>query len=353
MAFERPTLAKLIRRAKSDISTRLPGADANLRGTPEEVLAIALSGLAHGTHGHLKWVTRQVLADLAEDEFLIRLASIYGLTQSAAVASAGEATITGTNGEECPVDTIWVRGDGVQYTQDDAVTISGGEATVALTAVIAGVDGDADVGTALSIASAVSGINSEATVSGDGIADGGEIESVAALRARLLLRLRTPPHGGGPGDYVTWALEVAGVTRAWEAPLLLGPGTVGVYFVRDGDVDIFPDVDEVEDVQDYLDLVRPVTADVTVICPTESALNLTFSVLTPDTEDVKAAIEAELESLLFESASPETEVTIELSRINEAISIATGETDHVLTSPVADVTVPAGTIKTLGVITWP
>ncbi len=352
-AFRRPTLDKLIRRARSDIKTRLPGADANLRASPEEVLAIASAGLTHGTHGHIKWLSRQVLADLCEDEFLVRLASIYAVNRIDAVASTGEVTITGVNTSVCPAGTVWVRGDGVQYTQDDEATISGGQAIIAVTAVEAGTDGDAVVGTVLQIESAETGITSSATVSGDGIVDGAEIESILALRERLLSRLRTPPQGGGPGDYEAWALEVTGVTRAWEVALLLGPGTVGVYFVRDGDVSIFPSAGEVTDVQTYIDSVRPVTADVTVIAPTEVPLDFTFTLLEPDTAEVRAAVSAELEALLYDSADPSTTVEIELSRINEACSIATGETDHIMTVPASNPTAVVGEILTLGTITWP
>ena len=42
-----------------------------------------------------------------------------------------------------------------------------------------------------------------------------------------------PPHGGNSSDYVTWALEVPGVTRAWVPPVPLIPGAVTVFFMMD------------------------------------------------------------------------------------------------------------------------
>lgn len=353
MAFERPTLAKLVRRAKADIETRLTGADANLSGSPEEALAVAGAGLAHGLHGHIKWATRQVLTDLSEEEFLLRDGDVHGVARIDAVKATGTLTITGTNASVCLAGTIWVRGDGVEYEQDADGTISGGQAEVALTAVVAGSDGDAVAGTTLQIASPETGITAAATVSGGGITGGADIESVEDYRARVLLRKRTPPKGGGPGDYETWAREVSGVTRAWEAPLQLGPGTVVVYFVRDDDVAIVPDAGEIAAVQAHIDAKSPVTADVTVAAPTDSPLPFTFSNITPDTAQVKAAVEAELEALLYNAAAPNEATTIRISQIREAISIATGETDHVLASPAADIVVPVGTIRTLGVVTWP
>lgn len=340
-----------MRRARADVATRLTGADANLRGSPEEALAITLAGLTHGAHGHIKWLSKQILTDLSEEEFLVREADVYGLERTAAVQSHGELTIVGVDTTVCPAGTIWARSDGVTYTQDADVTISGGQATADLTAVEGGTAGDAVSGTKLTIASAVAGITSTATVSGDGLIDGSEIETVAALRARLLARKRNPPKAGGPGDYVAWALEVSGVTRAWEYPLRLGPGTVGVFFVRDNDVAIVPDAGEIADVQDHIDSVRPVTAEVVVLPLTAAPLNFTFTSLTTDDADTRAAIEAELEALISSAAEPES--TLLLSQINEAISIAAGETDHVLSSPAANVTASTAQIITMGTITWP
>lgn len=356
MAFERPTLQQLVRRIKGDIKSRLPGADANLRGTPEEVLAIASAGLAHGIHGHVKWVTKQVLADLSDEPFLLRECGLYGIERTAAVKADGQATIVGTDGTPCPDGTIWVRTDGREYRQNGAETISGGTATIDVVAVEGGVDGNCAVGTKLAIATAVVGINSVATVIGaEGIEGGLDIETIPSVRQRLLARKRNPPKGGGPGDYEAWALSYpgGGVTRAWEVPLQFGLMTVGLYFVRDNDVSLIPDAGEVTALQTYMDGLRPVTAELFVNAPTDSPLNFTFSSLSPNTEEVQAAVEAELGAYLSANAQPNGATTLRISHIREAISIATGEDDHVLASPSADIVVPLGTIRTPGVFTWP
>lgn len=350
MAFERPTLAKLVKRALADIRTRLTGALANLRGTPEEVLGIVLAGLTHGLHGHLKWLSRQLLADLAEGEFLVRLASIFGVDRIAATQATGDLTIVGTTGVTCPAGTIWARADGATFTQDADATMSGGQATAAMTAVTAGLLGNAAAGTQLTIGTPVAGITSTATVSGDGFEGGADIEDIEDLRVRLLDHLRTPPSGGGPGDYEKWAKEISGVTRAWEYPRQLGASTVLVLFVRDNDDSIFPSVGEVATVQARLDLRAPVTAEATAASPTASPVNFVFDSLTPDTAAVRAAITTELEGLF---ASLDPGVTLSLSVIDEAISIAPGETSHDLSSPAADIVPAFGVMPTLGSITWP
>jgi uncharacterized phage protein gp47/JayE len=66
---------------------------------------------------------------------------------------------------------------------------------------------------------------------------------------------------------------------------------------------------------------------------------------------VQAAVTAELEALIDRVANPGGAELL-LSAINEAISIASGENDHATVSPVADVTVPFGSMATLGTITF-
>lgn len=350
MAFERPTISKLVRRGKSDLSRLLPGADTNLRYSPEEVLAIVAAGMTHGCHGHLKWLSKQLIADLADDEFLIRIASIYGLEQVAATFATGSITISGTNTTICPDGTLWVRGDGVIFVQDGAATISGGSATPTVIAQVAGADGNSDAGVALTLSSPIVGISSDATVGGDALTEGVDLEDIDSLRERLLARLQDPPKGGGEGDYVAWAREVAGVTRAWEYGNQFGPGTVLVLFVVDDQaVTIIPDAPTIATVQAHVTAEAPITADVTVDAPNEYTMAMTIAI-TPDTADVRAAVIVQIAALLRREAEPGG--TIYLSQLNEAISLATGETDHTLTVPAANVTPADDEIVVLGTITW-
>ena len=121
------------------------------------------------------------------------------------------------------------------------------------------------------------------------------------------------------------------MTRAWCYPLENGDGTVVVRFVCDDLADISPTSEMVKQVQSYIDSKRPVTADVTVMGPTLKAVNIEISTLTPDTSDVRAAVEAELKDLFMKESEPSR--SIYLSHIRAAISAAAGEVDHVLVSP--------------------
>ncbi|MDH5185089.1 MAG: baseplate J protein, partial [Gammaproteobacteria bacterium] len=72
--------------------------------------------------------------------------------------------------------------------------------------------------------------------------------------------------------------------------------------------------------------------------------------LNPNTTAVQQAVEAELKEMLRSTSSPGG--TVLLSKLNEAVSAATGEIDHAISDPVTDVTHTINQIPTLGTITW-
>lgn len=350
MPFDRPSLPELIERSEADIESRLPGTDAKLRRSNLNVLARTFSGGQHGLYGFLDWVAAQILPDTAESEMLDRHASIWLPTaRIPAEYAIGSATATGTNGTVIPIGTVFKRADGAEYATDAEVTVASGIATVALTALEAGQTGNALASTALSLASPIAGLTATASVTVNAMTGGADAEADDLLRARVLTRIRQAPHGGASFDYLSWALEVAGVTRAWVYPQELGIGTVTVRFLRDDDVSPIPDSTEVAAVQSYIDARRPVTAAVTVVAPIADALNFTIA-LNPTSAAIRTAVAAELVDLLKREAEPGGAIL--LSHIREAISLAAGESDHVLTAPSANVTHATGQIATMGTITW-
>jgi uncharacterized phage protein gp47/JayE len=352
MPFSRPTLPELIERAAADMEVRLPGADARLRRSNLNVLARVHAGAVHGIYGHQDYIARQILPDTADSEILDRHASIWGIARKAAAAAKGNVTFTGTNGTVIPVASLLLRADGAEFTTDAEATIAAGTATAAVTAEVPGAAGSTDQNTPLTMSSPVVGANAVATVAAGGIAGGTDIEDDDELRARVIDRIQQPPHGGAEFDYLTWAKEVAGVTRAWVFPMELGLGTVTLRFVRDDDVaSIIPDAGEVSAVQAYIDERRPVTAQETVVAPVAVPLNFTFTLLDLNSQAVKDAITAELKDLLRREAKPGGSIL--LSHIRETISLAAGENNYTLTVPAADVAHAVGQIAIFGAIVWP
>ncbi|PHJ81967.1 hypothetical protein VF14_18370 [Nostoc linckia z18] len=349
MPFNRPTLQEIRDRVRADVEARL-GTSKLLRQSFLGILADALAGAVHSNHGYIEWAARQAFVDQADAEFLDRWGSIWGVSRRAASYAAGNVTFAGANGSVIPAGTRLQRADEAEYATNADATISSGTATAAVTAIDAGLAGNTQAGVSLQLSSPIAGVTTNATVAAGGLTNGLDVEGDDLYRERILGRIQEPPHGGASFDYVAWALEISGVTRAWVYPNNTGPGTVGVTFVTDDDPGgIIPDSDKVDEVQAYIDARRPVTADVTVFAPVAVALNFTID-LSPDTAVVRAAVEASLRDLIRREAQPGG--TIYLSQIREAISIAAGETDHTLTSPNANVTRTAGQITTFGTITW-
>jgi uncharacterized phage protein gp47/JayE len=348
MAFNRPTLLDLINRTRNDIVSRLPDIDI-LRRHNAEVYARSLSGAAHGLYGFIDWLSRQLIYDTAEGKWLERWASIWGITSKAAASASGSVTFTGSNGAVILSGTALAAYDGVLYETAAEGTIASGSAVVSVAAVSAGIAGNRAAGQTFTLQAPISGVSASAVAGA--MAGGADIENDDSLRSRLLTRIKQPPQGGSGADYVAWALEVPGVTRAWIYPLELGAGTVTVRFMMDGAyADGIPLVGDAAAVAAHIDPKRPVTAAVTVVAPVAVPLDFTITGLSPSTVAVKAAITLALADLIAREAIPGG--TIYLSHIREAISGAAGEIDHVLTAPAANVTNTTGNISTMGAITW-
>jgi uncharacterized phage protein gp47/JayE len=350
MAFARPTLSELINRTLADTTSRL-SADELLRRADAEVLARVLAGAAHGLYGYIDWLSRQILPDTSESEWLERHASLWlSEGRKPAAAASGLVSFTGISGSVVPAGTVLTTAAGVQVATTAEATLTAGAASVAAAAVDAGAAGNLVAGTPLSLVSPIAGVQSTATVASGGLTGGADVEDDEALRSRVIARIQQPPQGGCAYDYEAWALQVEGVTRAWVYPQELGLGTVTVRFVRDDDASLIPDAGEVATVQTHIDALRPVTAQVTVVAPVAVPLDMTITGLMPDTATVRAAIGAEITDLLRREAVPGG--TVLLSHLREAISIAAGESDHELAIPAANVTHATGELAVLGTITW-
>ncbi len=350
MPYARPTLQELIDRAEADFQSRLPGAEAGLRRSNLGVLARVDSGAVHGLYGFVDWAAKQIIYDTAEMDALKRHAGFWGVPWRPATFASGQVVFTGIDGAVIDAGTVVQRSDGVDFATASPVVVAGGTATANVVSLAAGVGGNTAEGTPLTLSSPIAGVSGVATVGAGGLKGGGDDEGQESLLARLLDRIRQPPHGGAAHDYVTWALEVPGVTRAWVFPLHFGAYTVGVTFVTDGAAGgPIPDAATVAAVQAHIEGRCPVGADPHVFAPVPKPIHPTVRV-TPDTPAVRLAVQAELDDLILREAVPGG--TILLSHLREAISLAAGETDHALLAPVANITHAVNEMAELGSITW-
>jgi uncharacterized phage protein gp47/JayE len=350
MPFARPTLTEIIDRVVFDISSRITGVDgAVLRRSLIGILGRAEAGSVHLLYGYLDWIAKQVMPDTAETEFLERWCAIWKVTRKPASFATGQVTFTTAVGSVITAGAVVQRQDGLQYEVLTEVTSSGSTVAADVQALTAGAASNTAAGVIVSLLSPIAGVQANAVVASGGLTAGADVEEDDDLRARLIRRIQEPPQGGAAADYITWALEVPGVTRAWVYPLLMGPGTVTVTFVADNNDPIIPSPELVEDVEEHIDVKRPVTAHVFVVAPTADALDMTIKI-SPNTADVRAAVTAEVSDLITRTAQPGG--TIYISKIREAVSIAAGENNNQVVTPTADVVSATGHMPVLGTITF-
>ncbi|MFG0272673.1 baseplate J/gp47 family protein [Pseudomonas sp. zjy_14] len=345
MPFETPTLPALIARAQSDLS----GGSALVR-SDAEVLARVLGAASYGRYGHQQYIAAQILPDTADDETLLRMARArLKRDRLEAVAATGPAAFTGAVSALLDAGTLLQRDDQVLFRVRTTVKLTATTGVAEIEALDTGELGNTPAGTQLRLVSPVLGVNEVFTVGAAGLAGGTEQESIETLRGRVIRSYRVIAHGGSKSDYETWALEVAGVTRAWVVRRWLGPGTVAVFFVRDGDIDIIPNAEALATVAAYIERERPVTAEVYVLPPVERPVQYRLSV-TPDSSAVRRAVEAALVDL--HNRESELGGGLLATHIAEAISGAVGERDHKVLAPVGDVAATTNELLTYGGVLW-
>jgi uncharacterized phage protein gp47/JayE len=353
MAYNRPTIIQLMKQQSVDLSAQLNIPVAQVSRSNAGVIAKVQAGGLHGVYGYLSYLIEQQFEDTADENYFSRRASIRGIPKKLATKAGGTAQVNGFEGAAISAGTVLQRSDNERYVVSIGATIEQGSAIVDIEAENTGSLANTSEGEELQFVTPIAGIESQA-ISKE-IVGGEDEESLESHRSRVLEQIREPPHGGNISDYKQWAKATVGVSvgEVWPQSKWLGSGTVGVFFIlENGDI---PTDAQVLVVQTHVEQEAPVTADVYVMAPTESLVDISISGLTPDTPTVRAAINAELADLFIRSAVVENgtgNATVRLSHINEAISIAPGEADHTTASPLSDVTFNKGEIPRLGEITW-
>lgn len=308
MPWSTPSLKEVRSLVRDNVAASLPGADASVPNSVLRVLSDAQGGLCHLTLQYVDWLSLQLLPDTAEMEWLDRHGVIWLKNSDGtrgrknATFASGVAAFTGVSGTIIPTATQLSGPVGYETTAQ--ITIGTGPSEVPVRALDPGSIGNMAEGSQLSLVSDIPNVDSVTVVEMDG---GVDQESDDDLRFRVLQRIQNPPMGGAQADYVTWALAVPGVTRAWAA-MEQGPGTITVRFLMDelrADDDGWPQPQDIEAVATYIDKVRPVTVkDCYIVAPIKEFIDVTIQNLVPDTPEIEGAIEASIRQMLFETAAP-------------------------------------------------
>jgi uncharacterized phage protein gp47/JayE len=354
MPFQRKTLSTLLSEVAADISSALQGADSLLRFAVLKVIGKVQAAMCNLQFGYIDWIARMAVPFTAEDEYLEGWAALKGVYRKAATKAQLTAQFPGTTGKVLSAGTAVARGDGVTYTTSTTGTVDGsGNVSVTIVADIAGSAGNADAGTGISLSVAVDGIQQGGTITAT-VASGADIEINDDLRSRMLDAYQTTPQGGDIEDYVQWAEDVPGVTRAWCAPNGFGAGTVVVYTMWDSAEAAhngFPQgTDGVSQndkgpgglprgvvatgdqlvVADSIVTKQPVTALVYSCGPIANNLTITLSGLASASTATRAAIFSAIADVLFRNGDPRAG-TINRDDISAAIRSVSGTSGFLIT----------------------
>ncbi|MGS0982039.1 baseplate J/gp47 family protein [Burkholderia glumae] len=383
MPYLRPTLSELKAQVAADIQSGLPGTDPLLRFSSFGVIGRALAGLGQLQYGYTDYIAQQSNPFTATDEYLEAWAALKGIYREPATQAGGampgqiQFTAAATAGP-IPAGTSISRSDGVGYTTTSEGTVTNGVVTVNAVANadptgLTGAFGNCAVGTVMTLGVSISGINSTGQVSA-AFTGGADIETDDSLRSRMLFAYQNPAQGGSESDYVQWAREVAGVTRAWCNPVGFGPGTVVVYTMFDqaesGNNGFPVGTDGVATnekrgvaatgdqltVANWIYPLRPVTALVYSCAPIPTAIDFTITGAANFTAAQKAAIASAISGIFVLYGSPvgagDQNGIVQLSYIDSAIAAIAGTQGFVITSPLQNIVGTTGQMPVLGNITW-
>ena len=236
-------------------------------------------------------------------------------------------------------------------TEDGAVYVTTAESsdgTALIRAAVAGKAGNASAGMELTLVSPIAGIQSVCVASE--LTGGADAEDDEALRERLLYRQKTPPKAGTKADYVKWALEVPGVTRAWCFPKELGQGHVTVRFMTDGMTENgVPNETMIKAVTDHITEEMPVTAVLHVVAPVPKKLDMTIDIL-PDTSQIRKKVEGAIASAIYVEAEPSGAILF--TALDRAVASVSEIQSYRITVPSDDIACAKGEIFVPGKITF-
>lgn len=266
-------------------------------------------------------------ADTTYGEYLDRRAAEQGLTRKAAVASTANVTVTAQDGTVIPAGTQFATNDAEPiYFKTVADTIvTGGSVSIAVQAVEAGAAGNVAAGT---ITVPVGDLASIITVTNPEAATGGtDEESDAELLARYTEKVSTPITSGNKYSYEAWAKSISGISDAKCYPLWNGPGTVKVVVINTSKR--APSQTTLAKVADYIESMRPVGVNVTVVGVTEVSIDIAAQLTLQDgisIDDVKSEITDNLTAYYESIAFNDT--VVRYSKIANAILNARGVIDY-------------------------
>lgn len=363
MAFSVPTLNDLVRTSENGMMSAFGIEVSSLRKGVLKILARVWAGIAYLLILFLSKMWKNFFIFSADVESLKECQGVdLGLPPKPAGYALGAVVVKSESSSAVlPQGTIFVDDDGNEYETVLDTTLSGGASgtDVKVLAVDFGSASNHESGCELTFRDGTPQYIDDVAVVGDGgIKGGSDIEvvvngtvdhwgeTVEDYRARLINYRQNPPVGGNSADYKNWAERFNFVSKCIVDPDYPHAGAVTLVLANYNDNDITLNQYQVNEVRDYIDQRRFVTADVQIYsCASKSVpLSIGISPNTPSAKEsvlksLKMALKkyvpgdnvaaGELESELRSSADVEsvkvysvgTGSSIQLSRANHELPV--------------------------------
>ena len=216
---DRPDVKELRDRIANEMSARLFNGAPVIRGSNEDVVAGMLAGLMFEAHGWVQAAMHETDPACMCCDSLHEFARRRGIYPLPARPAKGYVKITGVAGTTVPTPISFADASGRTYIIDPTwpvnpiVLDASGEAIIRVIADYPGPDYNLEAGVTIYITSPPPGVDTDATVVGDGLVGGADEESCNELRERVLERLKT----GAVSANVEWIMakmrDFPGVTR--------------------------------------------------------------------------------------------------------------------------------------------
>lgn len=214
-------------------------------------------------------------------------------------------------------------------------------------------------GTQVDIVAAIIGVDSTAYVDIQGFAGGADVESIEDFRERFLFRVQNPVANFNDAAIENQTRTIFGLTRIFIQDATPAPGQVTIYPLYENREDTIPLGADLTEVKDAILEIKPANTsddDVIVTALTPVITDFTFSAISPDSPEMRSAIEANLKQFFSTIVVPETDVLEDQYKtaLYNTIDPVTGFrlNSFTLVSPSGTLSVTTGEIATLGTVTF-
>ena len=344
MALSTPTINEIAANIVSDIDTQYGQTIPILAKAVFRVWAFIQAGVFIVLYKFGTENFKQRFVQTANETFLAILGEQVGIIRTPAQIWKGTGTVpvTVTGGVVQAGSQLVNNATGAVYVVNPSKAIVATPTeTLTLQSAVGGDISNLSVNDTITFVNPQPGIDSTVTIA-TVTQEGTDEEPLEQYRQRVLDRYQKQPQGGALADYELWAEEAANVINAYPYASTT-PGEVEVFIEVDNQTDGIPTQSQLDVALSSINFDpitgeanrRPVTADVTTVPITRTTFTAEVQSLSPDTPDIRAAIDAAVADLYLDKepfiqglsfVRNDTITNAEVSTIVQTVAAANGAT---------------------------